>query len=1025
MSDTLFIPKVQNLTDDQNYQFLRKQGLQYIENLAHDLWTDYNEHDPGITIMELLCYAITELGYRGDFEMQDLLADKDGKTDAKQAFFSAKNILTVNPLTVEDFRKILIDIVGVSNAFMFPTETVKWEQGEEGIDTQVIPVTEIPFYPDCKKDELVYAQNSEDPVDVRGLYDVIVDLDDSEIYGDLNTGNVLYAFTQGDLLGLNVEAVLPAWRNADLKTVNKIIGSITSSTATENAAKDGWDILIHYNDGGDKTFEYTVNKTLSSPIKNIDQKITAELEKLPVQKSILKFYKKKINYIDDILQQCWNKLHARRNLCEDFLHIDTVCYVAVAVCCDIDVANTADIEEVLGNVWFAIEQYLNPTVNFYLLSELVAKGIPTDEIFEGPVLDHGFIDTNELVNAQLRSEILVSDIVNLLMDIEGVIAIRNLILTSYDDTGKAIEKNQKWCLHIPPYCKPVLNEFKSKILFFKDRLPFKAKMSEAFNVLRLLEANNERPKLKGHTDDLPIPTGKHYQLDDYLTVQYDLPQTYGVSKYGLSNEVSAARKAQAMQLRAYLLFYDQVLANFFSQLYHAKDLLSIDDNVVRTYFTQYLTQIKDVDKIYRKVKPSGSPDIFSLKNVLGGPVVSPASQHDVNLNKLYSALVETEDVFDDRRNRFLDHLLARFAETFNNYVFLLYTADKEKIASRELIGQKILFLKDYPVISSERGKAYDQLLHSWNTDNVSGFEKRVSRFTGIHDFTQRSLFCYPDYEVKNSGTDADPKFEFAIFNKHHEVVFHSITTYTSETLAEDAVNQVYEYMFDKHNYKIAKNSSNVFEVQLFNADGKQIAVSDKTFPNNLAAAHYLKQQLIVLQPDCNAEGMHLIEHILLRPRFAAEPVAPETAEGDYKLMQVCLNKDCKFCGEEDPYSFRASLLLPFWVPRFRDMDLRKYFEDVTEAESPAHTMIKVCWVSYTSMKKFEDIFKEWLNALQKYARDLKKDNDAKKLALKEANNKMVDFLKDIHSEYPEARLHDCVDGTTNPVRLGRTILGSF
>src|SRR5436190_15535994 len=130
MAETLFIPKIQSLPDNQDYQFLRKQGLQYIENLAHELWTDYNEHDPGITIMELLCYAITELGYRCDFDMQDLLADKDGKTDANQAFFSAKNILTINPLTVEDFRKILIDTIDVSNAFMFPAETIKWEEGE-------------------------------------------------------------------------------------------------------------------------------------------------------------------------------------------------------------------------------------------------------------------------------------------------------------------------------------------------------------------------------------------------------------------------------------------------------------------------------------------------------------------------------------------------------------------------------------------------------------------------------------------------------------------------------------------------------------------------------------------------------------------------------------------------------------------------------------------------------------------------------------------------------------------------------
>ena len=92
MSDLLTISKTRVLKNDEDFQFLRAQGLKYIENLAHTLWTDYNTHDPGVTILEALCYAITELGYRSDFAMPDLLADKDGKVDVDQTFFTAKNI---------------------------------------------------------------------------------------------------------------------------------------------------------------------------------------------------------------------------------------------------------------------------------------------------------------------------------------------------------------------------------------------------------------------------------------------------------------------------------------------------------------------------------------------------------------------------------------------------------------------------------------------------------------------------------------------------------------------------------------------------------------------------------------------------------------------------------------------------------------------------------------------------------------------------------------------------------------------
>src|ERR1700712_1845251 len=92
------ILKTPVLTHDQDYAFLREAGLKYIEKLSSTQWTDYNEHDPGITIMEALCYAITELGYRTDLPMQDLLTQSDGTISPSQTLFTAKNILTKSPL---------------------------------------------------------------------------------------------------------------------------------------------------------------------------------------------------------------------------------------------------------------------------------------------------------------------------------------------------------------------------------------------------------------------------------------------------------------------------------------------------------------------------------------------------------------------------------------------------------------------------------------------------------------------------------------------------------------------------------------------------------------------------------------------------------------------------------------------------------------------------------------------------------------------------------------------------------------
>ncbi len=46
------------------------------------------------------------------FKMKDLLAPSP-EEEAKKQFFTAREILTVNPLTINDYRKLLIDIDGV------------------------------------------------------------------------------------------------------------------------------------------------------------------------------------------------------------------------------------------------------------------------------------------------------------------------------------------------------------------------------------------------------------------------------------------------------------------------------------------------------------------------------------------------------------------------------------------------------------------------------------------------------------------------------------------------------------------------------------------------------------------------------------------------------------------------------------------------------------------------------------------------------------------------------------------------
>ena len=69
MTDVLSLIKANPLLHAEDFAWLRKQGIKHIEETGSSIWTDYNTSDPGITMLEAVCYAITDLAYRTGFEV--------------------------------------------------------------------------------------------------------------------------------------------------------------------------------------------------------------------------------------------------------------------------------------------------------------------------------------------------------------------------------------------------------------------------------------------------------------------------------------------------------------------------------------------------------------------------------------------------------------------------------------------------------------------------------------------------------------------------------------------------------------------------------------------------------------------------------------------------------------------------------------------------------------------------------------------------------------------------------------------
>ena len=67
------ISKQPTLKPAEDYYRLRQEGIGFISQMGSRYWTDYNTHDPGITILEGLCYAITDLAYCTGWDIKDIL----------------------------------------------------------------------------------------------------------------------------------------------------------------------------------------------------------------------------------------------------------------------------------------------------------------------------------------------------------------------------------------------------------------------------------------------------------------------------------------------------------------------------------------------------------------------------------------------------------------------------------------------------------------------------------------------------------------------------------------------------------------------------------------------------------------------------------------------------------------------------------------------------------------------------------------------------------------------------------------
>ncbi|GAA5216503.1 DUF1508 domain-containing protein [Corallincola platygyrae] len=843
------IPKA-DLNGSQDPIYLYNQGISQIISLSSELWSDYNRHDPGITMLEVLSYLLTELSYRLDWPVQDILVDGIADSDSASReslmaahFPPADEVLPAAALTERDYRKLLVDLPNIQNAWLAP-----------------LPVQ---LYLDCKTGEVTRkARNGKNikKLSVAGGYQVSLELAD----------------------GLNAQA---------------------------------------------KAETVAAAETL---------------------------------------------LHQQRNLCEWFTKPRLISKQAFILCGEIEIAPKADAKQVFADVMQAVHQHLQAPITSQP-PELSLNSVDwADALFNGPLLDHGYISDQAIGQAELKKEIRLSDLINLIMDIDDVVAVRELII---NPDGQTQPLKNVWVVPVMPGRKAVLKPQSGHLAFFKHQMPAFYDKAQAIALLKAQLKQSQAQQEQAVSYQLQATPGQNRQISAYQTIQTDMPAVYGLSEAGLPGDASEQRKAQVLQLRGYLAFFDQLAANYLAQTSHLRDLLSLDDQQQTSYFGQLPETIRDWQKLYGD-KATAAPMLQSLLN-----------NSDSDL---------------DRRNRFLDFLAARFGEDLTGLTDVMLNAFGHSPVAT--LRYKSEFHQAVPNVSRNRGLGHDVSLKNayWNTENVSGLEQRLCRLLGITNHQRRNLGDVAFDIYAEIDETPDDEFRFRIRNRDNDtILLSSSTRYETKRAAKREMRQAILMGMMPSHYRLAQSRDGRHYFNLVDDSEEIIARRIEYFDSEAAALEAIDEVVTYLSINYSDEGMYLIEHSLLLPATDDEPHMP-----------ICLDDGCDDC--IDPYSYQLHVVLPAYGARFASMDFRRYCESVIRSEVPAHIMPRVCWIDKDQMAMLEKAYKDWLGVLHGASRS---NPEQKK-------QRFIDVLGQLNNVYPVEQLHDCESEQTGFV-LGRTALGTF
>lgn len=656
------------------------------------------------------------------------------------------------------------------------------------------------------------------------------------------------------------------------------------------------------------------------------------------------------------IKQSIHKLyHANRLICSpDKVDFDEVQPNSIELSGIIEVERGFSASDVLSDVLFIAQDYIAPTLGFTPYDDVLAQGVSMDSVLDGPFSAKGILKQSD------KKTLLISDLVEKILNISGVNSVKNLQFIIDSNASKTLietDHNCSYVLHIP--------DSESQLTLWQNNAQIRLDpMVLAENIQRRrLKYQKKSVSMKSHPDIFPVIEREYWSFNDSYPIFQQLPANYSGSANAQSS-MEKHQKAQVRQLHSYLMLFEQFVANSFSQLSQIRHLFSLDYGVTSSYFSQPIEH-EQARNLY----------------------VKQESEQQQALNQI----VAKNDDYLDRRNRILDHLLALYAETFPDEMLRKFDAAlSSESLSKELIRAKIAMLKHIPEIGYRRMLGQDMSKPlGWDSPSseksLSGLELKTRLMMGLWEIRPRSLLnVYQTLNLKLVETNQVAPSLLTISDLLGDKA--SIDQYVREYFRPAILDAAYGYQtlerlqlsgahkrleslgLFKHGlqedflclgieagrYRIGiTNKSDcvmlVFKsekndwVKLFSFDFKDNQSKQKAIKKAKQLAVDCQQYLYAV--NRLGEGMHVLEHDLLLP-------------------------DQKPC-------YQLSVILPQWLARFKSQDFRNFSQNLLEKNAPAHILSHIHWLDIKTMRVFEALYSQWYQC--SYEEHLEKEAKAEAL----------------------------------------------